>query len=280
MWHEACLYGIISAYKMTEQLFTILAQYAPYYGEQTGYMLGPGMGTGMYGGASVIGIGLILLAGLVGGIVQSHMQASMRQYSAEPAPLTGAQVARRMLAAHGLHDVQVTHTPGALTDHYNPVNRTVNLSDTVYAEATVAAMAVAAHECGHAVQHARNYAWLTLRSELVPLVNIGSRLGQIVLILGLILVAMGTGTTVAWIGLALFATTTVFALVTLPVEFDASRRALAWMQSSGLANSAMHGQAGTALRWAAMTYVAAALSSIAMLVYYVLILLNARSRNE
>ncbi|MBQ3218289.1 MAG: zinc metallopeptidase [Akkermansia sp.] len=265
---------------MTEQLFTILAQYAPYYGEQTGYMLGPGMGTGMYGGASVIGIGLILLAGLVGGIVQSRMQASMRQYSAEPAPLTGAQVARRMLAAHGLHDVQVTHTPGALTDHYNPVNRTVNLSDTVYAEATVAAMAVAAHECGHAVQHARNYAWLTLRSELVPLVNIGSRLGQIVLILGLILVAMGTGTTVAWIGLALFATTTVFALVTLPVEFDASRRALAWMQSSGLANSAMHGQAGTALRWAAMTYVAAALSSIAMLVYYVLILLNARSRNE
>ena len=265
---------------MTEQLFTILAQYAPYYSEQTGYMLGSDTGSGMYGMGSLIGVGLILLAGLVGGIVQNRMQASMLQYSTEPAPLTGAQVARRMLAAYGLHDVQVTHTPGALTDHYNPANRTVNLSDMVYAEATVAAMAVAAHECGHAVQHAQRYAWLTLRSELVPLVNIGSRLGQIVLILGLILVAMGTGTTVAWIGLALFATTTLFALVTLPVEFDASRRALAWMQSSGLADRAMHGQAGTALRWAAMTYVAAALSSIAMLVYYVLILLNARSRDQ
>ncbi len=260
---------------MTDFIIT-LAQYAPHYSENSGFMMSPGMG--MYGGASIIGLGLILLAGLVGGLVQSRMRASMEEYSATPAPLTGAQVARRMLDNHGLHHVQVTHTPGALTDHYNPANHTVNLSDTVYSQATVAAMAVAAHECGHAVQHAQSYAWLTLRSELVPLVNLGSRLGQIVLMLGLVLVFLGTGTTVAWIGLGLFATTTIFALVTLPVEFDASRRALAWLEASGLASRAMHGQAGTALRWAAMTYVAAALSSIAMLVYYALILLNARNR--
>lgn len=265
---------------MIEHLFTTLAQYAPYYGEQLDYAPGAGMGYGMYGGASIIGLGLLMLCGIIGAVVQSRMKASVERYSAEPAPLTGAQVARRMLAAYGLHNVQVTHTPGALTDHYNPANQTVNLSDTVYSQATVAAMAVAAHECGHAVQHAQGYAWLRMRSELVPLVNIGSRLGQIVLMVGLLLVALGTGTTVAWIGLALFATTTVFALVTLPVEFDASRRALAWLQQSGLADRAMHGQAGTALRWAAMTYVAAALSSIAMLVYYALMLLNARSRHE
>lgn len=264
---------------MTELFLTTLAQYAPYYGEEYGYMMGT-HGSGMYSGASLIGVGLILLCGLIGGIVHSRMQASVRRYSAEPAPMTGAEVARRMLAAYGLHDVQVTHTPGALTDHYNPANRTVNLSDTVYQQATVAAMAVAAHECGHAVQHAQRYAWLTLRSELVPLVNIGSRLGQFVLMAGLVLAAMGTGTTVAWIGLALFGTSTVFALVTLPVEFDASRRALTWLEDSGLANRAMHGQAGTALRWAAMTYVAAALSSIAMLVYYVLILLSSQRRNN
>lgn len=263
---------------MIAELFTTLAQYAPQYGEQTGFMSAGG--GSMYGGATFIGLGLILLCGLIGGIVQSRMQASVREYSAEPAPYTGAQVARRMLAAHGLHDVQVTHTPGELTDHYNPVNRTVNLSDTVYSQATVAAMAVAAHECGHAVQHATGYAWLKMRSELVPLVNIGSRLGQFVLMGGLALLAMGGGTTVAWIGLALFGTTTLFALITLPVEFDASRRALGWLNASGLANRVMHGQSGTALRWAAMTYVAAALSSIAMLVYYALILLNARSRNE
>lgn len=264
---------------MTTFLCTTLAQYTTYYTDSSGYASGTGMESGIYGGATLIGLMLLLFAGLIGGIVQNRMMASMKRYSSEPAAFTGAQVARRMLAQHGLHDVQVTHTPGTLTDHYNPANRTINLSDAVYSQATVAAMAVAAHECGHAVQHARAYPWLTLRSELVPLVNLGSRLGQIVLMVGLALVAMGTGTTVAWIGLALFATTTIFALVTLPVEFDASRRALAWMEQSGLATQAMRGQAGTALRWAAMTYVAAALSSIAMLVYYVLILLNAR-RND
>ncbi len=229
---------------------------------------------GGYGGASMLGLLLIGLTALISFIVQQGMMSSMRRYSAEPAPMTGAEAAERMLRAHGITGVRITSTPGSLTDHYNPVNRTVNLSETVYHQATVAAMAVAAHECGHAIQHAHAYPWLTLRSELVPLVNIGSRLGQIVLMAGLFLLAMGSGTTVAWIGLALFATTTLFALVTLPVEFDASRRALAWLESSGLATRAMHGQASSALRWAAMTYVSAALSSIAMLLYYAMMLLG------
>ena len=242
----------------------------------------PGIGIGapaMYGGGSAVGLIILVLAGLVGSVVQSRMLASMKQYSATPAGMTGEEAARRMLDSYGLADVRITHVKGQLTDHYNPANRTVNLSDAVYAQPTVAAVAVAAHECGHAVQHAKAYPWLGLRSELVPLVNIGSRLGQVLLMVGLLMVFMGGGTTVAWVGLGFYACTTVFALVTLPVEFDASRRALAWLQSSGVASGAMHGQAATALRWAAMTYVAAALSSIAMLLYYALMLLG-RGRRD
>ncbi len=252
-------------------MITTLCQYVNYYAGEPS--------ASAYGSASVLGLILIGLTAFIGFIVQQGMMSSMRRYSAEPAPMTGAEAAERMLRDNGISGVRVISTPGSLTDHYNPVNRTVNLSETVYNEATVAAMAVAAHECGHAVQHAHAYPWLSLRSELVPLVNIGSRLGQIVLMVGLILVGLGSGTTVAWVGLALFGTTTLFALVTLPVEFDASRRALAWLESSGLASRAMHGQAGSALRWAAMTYVAAALSSIAMLLYYALMLLG-RSNNR
>ncbi len=247
-------------------MITTLCQYMNYYaGDATGIS---------YGSSSMLGLILIGATALIGFIVQQGMMSSMRRYSSEPAPMTGAEAAEHMLRAHGISGVRITSTPGNLTDHYNPADRTVNLSESVYNEATVAAIAVAAHECGHAIQHASAYPWLTLRSQLVPLVNIGSRLGQIVLMIGLFLVAMGTSTTVAWIGLALFATTTLFALVTLPVEFDASRRALAWLESSGLASRAMHGQASSALRWAAMTYVSAALSSIAMLLYYALMLLG------
>ncbi len=227
-----------------------------------------------YGPLTMLGLFLLLATGIIGFVVHQGMMSSMRRYSSEPAPMTGAEAAERMLRDNGVYGVRITSTPGRLTDHYNPANRTVNLSETVCNEATVAAIAVAAHECGHAIQHAQAYPWLTLRSELVPLVNLGSRLGQMVLTVGLILVFMGSGTTVAWVGLALFATTTLFALVTLPVEFDASRRALAWLEGSGLASRAMHGQASSALRWAAMTYVAAALSSIAMLLYYALMLLG------
>lgn len=251
-------------------LSLLIAQYSYY----TPGGAGAHSGGGMYDSWTLLGLALLVLTGIIGAVVQSRMQARMKEYSAQSARLTGAQVAREMLDSYGLRDVQVTHVPGQLTDHYNPANRTVNLSDTVYSQATVAAAAVAAHECGHAVQHAQAYPWLGLRSELVPLVNIGSRLGQVLLMVGLILAGAGSGTTVAWVGLALFACTTVFALVTLPVEFDASRRALAWLGRADDVSPAMHAQAGTALRWAAMTYVAAALSSIAMLVYYALILLS------
>ena len=215
-------------------------------------------------------------------IVQQMLQSRFNKYSKVglPTGMTGAEVAQKMLNDHGIYDVKVIPTRGSLTDHFNPQTKTVALSESVYASRSVAAAAVAAHECGHAVQHARAYPWLGLRSSLVPMVNIGSRLGQIVLMVGLGLLAMGSGTTVAWIGLALYATTTVFALVTLPVEFDASRRALNWLEQSGLATRAMHGQAGTALRWAAMTYVAAALSSLAMLLYYALILLSRMNNNR
>ncbi len=261
-----------------EILLTTLAQYVPYYTDSPALM--QGAGESPYGAATLLGLALLLVTGVIGAVVQQRLQSSMQLYSSTPAPMTGAEVAQRMLADYGITDVRVTHTPGRLTDHFNPVDKTVNLSDSVYSQASVAAMAVAAHECGHAVQHARAYLWIGLRSMLVPVVNIGSRLGQIVLMVGLLLLLMGSGTTVAWIGFALFATTTVFALVTLPVEFDASRRALAWLKSSGLAGGAMHGQAGTALKWAAMTYVAAALSSIAMLAYYAIIILSRASNNR
>ncbi len=251
-------------------MITTLCQYMDYYAGSTP--------AATYGAYTMLGLFLIVLTAIIGMVVQQGMMASMRRYSSEPAPMTGAETAERMLRDNGITNVRVISTPGSLTDHYNPINRTINLSETVCNQATVAAMAVAAHECGHAVQHARAYPWLSLRSELVPLVNIGSRLGQIVLMVGLILVAMGSSTTVAWIGLALFGTTTLFALVTLPVEFDASRRALAWLESSGLASRAMHGQASSALRWAAMTYVSAALSSIAMLLYYAFMLLGRGNR--
>lgn len=249
---------------------------AQYYNDMPGIALGM---PGAYDVGSAIGLILLLVTGVIGALVQNRMRASMKKYSAAPAGMTGAEAARRMLDSYGLSDVRITHVRGMLTDHYNPADRTVNLSDTVYSQPSVAAVAVAAHECGHAVQHARAYPWLGLRSQLVPLVNIGSHLGQVLLMVGLLLVFAGGSTTVAWVGLGFYACTTVFALVTLPVEFDASRRALDWLQDSGVANRAMHGQAATALRWAAMTYVAAALSSIAMLLYYALILLS-RGRRD
>ena len=251
----------------------IIAQYGGHHvSSDSGIGMG-GMGM-MFGGTSILGLVLVGAIALIGYAVQSRLKSVMTHYSQEAAPVTGAEVAKRMLRDAGINDVQVISTPGQLTDHYNPSDRTVNLSEMVYAEASISAMAVAAHECGHALQHAQGYAWIGLRSSLVPMVNVGSHLGQVVLTIGLILAAIGSSTTVAWVGLALFATTTLFALVTLPVEFDASRRALAWLDRSGLLNSRMQQGAGTALHWAAMTYVVAALSSIAMLAYYAMIILS------
>ncbi len=247
---------------------------AYYYGG-TGYGQGSTMSD-----ASMFGLILLGITALISFAVQQQMQSKMRQYSQEPAPMTGAETAERILRENGITNVRVISTPGQLTDHYNPTDLTVNLSESVCNQRTVAAMAVAAHECGHALQHAQGYAWLQLRSSLVPMVGFGAKFGQVVLIAGLIMISMGSSTTVAWIGLALFATTTLFALVTLPVEFDASRRALAWMQRSGVVSPNMQGDAQSALTWAAMTYVAAALSSIAMILYYAMMLLSrSNSRN-
>ncbi len=256
-------------------LFTI-AQHAYTYGYNGFHSENGGAS---YDSTAFIGLALIIVCSLIGYIVQSGLKSAVAKYSAQPAPMTGAQAAERMLRDNGIRDVSVVHVQGKLTDHFNPLDKTVNLSDTVYSQANVAAIAVAAHECGHAVQHAQAYPWIGLRSALVPMVNIGSRLGQIVLIAGLALLAAGSSPLIAWIGVGLFATTTVFALVTLPVEFDASRRALAWLRESGLADGAMHGEAKTALGWAAMTYVSAALSSLAMLLYYVMLILS-RSQNR
>lgn len=222
---------------------------------------------------------LILTAGamLVSWLVGAMLQRRFREYSQMPIRMTGAQVAQKMLQDNGIYDVQIISTPGALTDHYNPMNKTVNLSEPVYHANSVAAAAVAAHECGHAVQHAKAYAPLKMRSALVPVVSFASHWVQYVLIFGLILASSGSGNTaVLMIGVALFAMTTVFSVITLPVEFDASRRALAWLDSSRTLANVEHEKAKNALFWAAMTYTVAAIASIGQLLYYVFRLLEAR----
>lgn len=218
------------------------------------------------------------VAMLISHLVGAQLKRKFALYSQEPLPVTGEEIARRMLQEHGITDVQVNPAHGMLTDHYNPANRTVNLSEVVYGSANVAAAAVAAHECGHAVQHATNYSMLALRSNLVPVVQIGSNLAPIVLMIGLGLATAGHNMTVLLIGIVLFASSTVFALVTLPVEFDASRRALEWLDRSGAASGLSHRQAKDALFWAAMTYVVAALASIGQLLYYVMLFMRARDR--
>lgn len=211
--------------------------------------------------------------------VSSMMKRRFHEYSQEPMPVTGREVAEAMLRQNGINDVQVLSVQGHLTDHYNPTNKTVNLSEGVYHSASVAAAAVAAHECGHAVQHQQAYHWLGFRSKLVPVVNLSSNLLSYVLMAGIALMAMGMGPTVLTIGVVMFAMTTLFAFITLPVEFDASRRALAWIDRSGLGTSMDHRKAQKALFWAAMTYVVAALGSLAQLLYYVMMLMGGR-RNE
>ena len=208
-------------------------------------------------------------------IVQSVMGKRMSTYSKEflPSGLTGREIAEKMLHENGIYDVQVTCIKGHLTDHYNPVNKTLNLSEGVYNGSSVASAAVAAHECGHAVQHAESYAWLGLRSAMVPAVNIGGTLSTWVIFGGLLLMSFlqnsQIGLYVAAVGVGLFALTTIFSFVTLPVEFNASKRALAWLERSGEVNEIGHQHAKDALSWAARTYVVAALASLASLLYYV-----------
>lgn len=212
-------------------------------------------------------------------LVSSTLKRRFQQYSEIPLRVTGAQVAEMMLRQNGINDVRVISTPGQLTDHYDPSNKTVNLSESVYSMNNVAAAAVAAHECGHAIQHQQAYVWLGMRSKMVPAVQLSSKLLNIVMIVGLLGVGFMNNPTMLWIWVALFAVTTLFSIVTLPVEFDASKRALVWLESSGLAASMEHEKAKNALFWAAMTYVVAALGSIATLAYYVMLAMGGR-RNE
>ncbi len=194
--------------------------------------------------------------------------------------MSGAEIATKMLHDHGIYDVKVISTPGRLTDHYNPMDKTVNLSEAVYNQRNAAAAAVAAHEVGHAVQHATAYSWLTMRSKLVPVVNIASSLVQWVLIGGIVLIQLYNNTTVLLIGVVLFALTTLFSIITLPVEYDASNRALKWLETKNMVTREEYAGAKDSLKWAARTYLVAALASIGTLLYYVMILIGARSSND
>ena len=227
----------------------------------------------------IIFVSLIFM--LIGMAVQYRLKSKFNEYGRVPifSNLSGAEIAKKMLSDNGIYDVQVTCVEGTLTDHYNPLNKTVNLSRDVYDGRSVAAAAVAAHECGHAVQHATAYSMLMLRSKLVPMVQVSSTLSQWIIMAGIGFLGFGGGNpTVLLIGIMLFAVTTLFTLVTLPVEFDASARALTWLQQSNLTNVQEKDMAKDALKWAAMTYVVAALASIAMLVQYILIY-QSRSRD-
>ena len=192
--------------------------------------------------------------------------------------LTGKQIAEKMLRENGIYDVQVISSQGFLTDHYNPVNKTVNLSPDIYNGTSISAAAVAAHECGHAVQHATAYSWLMMRSRLVPVVQLTSNMVNIVLLIGVIMAASGN-TTLLLIGIALMAVTVLFTLITLPVEFDASRRALAWLNRTNVTNLQEYPKAKDALKWAAMTYVVAALAAVVTLIQYIMIYLGSRDRS-
>ncbi|MDR2894733.1 MAG: zinc metallopeptidase [Alistipes sp.] len=211
---------------------------------------------------------LIIIIGIIGLVVQWRLQYVFKKYSrvAFPGGLTGREVAERMLAAHGITDVRVISTPGRLTDHFDPRNGTVNLSEGVYNSNSVAAAAVAAHECGHAVQHAVGYGPLRMRSALVPLIQISSQWSFLVIIAGIALI--NTVPALYWVGISMIAASALFALVTLPVEYNASRRAMAWLTESGTLRGEEVFQAQTALSWAARTYLVAALSAIATLIYY------------
>lgn len=208
-------------------------------------------------------------------IVQSMLQSRFRKYSLEPTAggMTGADVARLMLKDHGIYDVQVVPTNGSLTDHYNPATKTIALSEEVYASSSIAAAAVAAHECGHAVQHAYAYGPLSMRSALVPAVNFASNIVQWVLLAGVIFI--NTFPMLIWLGIALFACTTLFSFITLPVEINASKRAVSWLRNAGITDGRTSPMAVDALKWAAYTYVIAAVGSLATLLYYIGI---ARSR--
>jgi Zn-dependent membrane protease YugP len=216
--------------------------------------------------------------------VQWKLRSKFQQYSqlAFRGNLTGAQVAAKMLHDNDINDVKIVSVEGQLTDHFNPMDKTVNLSPEVYHGRSVMAAAIAAHECGHAVQYARAYAWIGMRSALVPAVSFASRWVQWVIMAGILLLAFTGAKLGFWVllaGVVLFGLTTLFSFVTLPVEFDASNRALVWLEGSGMTNPEEHNMAKDALKWAAMTYVVAAIASLLTLLYYVSMLMGGRRRD-
>jgi uncharacterized protein len=219
---------------------------------------------------SIIFLGISMLVSMI-------LKSKFNTYSKIPLSnrLTGKEIAEKMLRENGIYDVKVVSVQGFLSDHYNPLNKTINLSPEVYNNYSVAAAAVAAHETGHAVQHATAYAWLNLRSKLVPAVQITSTLVNWILVIGLFMAYSGNPTLLL-IGIILFAITVVFSLITLPVEFDASRRALSWLEKTNVTNTQEYPKAKNALTWAAMTYVVAALAAVATLVQYILIYMGGR----
>ncbi|SMB82224.1 peptidase membrane zinc metallopeptidase putative [Hymenobacter roseosalivarius DSM 11622] len=221
----------------------------------------------------------LILAMVVSWLIQWRLRSKFSEYAkiGLQSGLSGKQIAELMLADHGITDVRVISAEGRLTDHYNPADKTVNLSEAVYEERSAAAAAVAAHECGHAVQHATAYSMLQFRSAMVPALSAVSRFMPFILIAGVFMI--NRSLIPLGVGIALFSLTTLFSFVTLPVEFDASKRALAWIDKRGIVTTTEHAMAKDALWWAAMTYVVAALSSLATLLYYVSIFMGGRSRN-
>ena len=217
---------------------------------------------------------LLIGAMILSLIIQQMLKSRFNRYSKVGINLSGAEIARKMLADNGIHDVEVTCVPGTLTDHYNPSTKTVNLSEAVYGQRNIAAAAVAAHECGHVIQHAKGYAPLKMRSALVPIVSFASNTVQWVLLLGVLLIAITPA--LLWAGIALFALTTLFSFIPLPVEINASRRAVAWLENAGITTYETKPMASEALMWAAGTYVIAAISSLGTLLYYISIAMSRR----
>jgi uncharacterized protein len=216
---------------------------------------------------------------LLSWLISMQLRSKFKKYSKVPINynLTGKEVAEKMLKENGILDVKVVSTPGQLSDHYNPLNKTVNLSPEVYNASNVASAAVAAHECGHAVQHATAYSFLAMRSRLVPVVSFSSKWVQWILLAGVLLIQTGPGYYLLLTGIILFGLTTLFSFITLPVEINASQRAVAWLNTSGITNAETHDKAEDALRWAAYTYVVAALGSLATLLYYIMIFTGRRN---
>jgi len=240
-----------------------------------GYAAGHAMSAGTTGAWL-----LIIAIGIAGYIVQARLQSVFAKYAEVPFPggLSGAEVAEKMLRDNRIYNVKVTRVHGHLTDHFNPQTMTVNLSDSVYASRSVAAAAVAAHECGHALQHAEGYAPLELRSQLVPIVSFSSRAATFVLLAGMVLLATTQNAILCWIGVGLIAVSALFSVVTLPVEYNASARALTWLEASRVMQGRELSQAREALRWAARTYLVAALSAIATVLYYAMLILGRSDR--